>query len=132
MFADGFGHNANFRNGVVHGLGRDIEFPAPILNFVWLLDIDPGPVLRTCFGFGISAPLASGNDRDREMDRRAAANGDLDVPQPPVILAAARNIAMKWKNTIIPGTTRFRFRVSVKSRANHEPKPAAKCAARQK
>ena len=53
------------------------------------------------------APLASGNDRDREMDRPAAANGGLDAPQPPVILTAAQNGSMKCRNTTILRTDPF-------------------------
>ena len=43
-------------------------------------------------------------------DRRAFADGDLDAPQPAAILAAARNLTMKWKNTIILGTDLFKTR----------------------
>ena len=41
------------------------------------------------------------------MDRRAAANGGLDVPQTPVILTAAQNGSMKCRNTTILRTDPF-------------------------
>ena len=52
----------------------------------------------------VRTPLARRNDRDHKMDSGAAANGDLDAPQSPAILAPARNITMKYEKTTLLGT----------------------------
>jgi hypothetical protein len=44
------------------------------------------------------------------MDRREAADGDLDAPQSPDILAATQKFRMKCQNTIILGTDPFTTR----------------------
>ncbi len=51
MFADVFGHDTHFRYCVTPCLRCDAELFVPILQFVWLVDIDSAPIrlTRLCF-----------------------------------------------------------------------------------